>query len=54
MHAATWDYSECTIGRHKRKLAGRWISHKLVKVVGVATRVRDLLELSPEGAVEWE
>ncbi len=54
MHAAAWDNSECAIGRHKRKLASRWICHKVIKVVGVTTRVRYLLQLSPEGAVEWE
>ena len=54
MYAAAWDNSERAIGRHKRKLASRWISHKLIEVVGVATRVRYLLQFSPEGTVEWE
>ena len=46
-HCAS-DVVECRT-RGQRQLSGRRVCYKVVEVVRIPTRVRDVLQLSPEG-----
>lgn len=60
MHAAFGTHTDCTGDVIERRTSGEWqlalrrVRHEVIKIVRVATRVGDILQLRVEGRVEWE